>query len=189
VKPHHAVLDLGCGYGEFINQVTAARKYGMDLNPETTSKLKSDIGFLQQDCSMKWALDDATLDVVFTSNLFEHLPDKPALSRTLAEARRCLRQGGLLIAMGPNINAIGAQYWDFWDHYLPLTEKSLDEGLKLAGFEVDYVVPSFLSYTKFGSPDYPLWTLSLYLKHPFLLHFFGGQFLLVARRPVETEPF
>jgi SAM-dependent methyltransferase len=183
VKPHHHVLDLGCGYGEFINQVNADRKYGMDLNPATASKLNGDIGFLQQDCSTKWSLADASLDVVFTSNFFEHLPDKPALSRTLAEALRCLRPGGLIIAMGPNISAIGGRYWDFWDHYLPLTEKSLAEGLTLAGFEVEKVVPRFLPYTMVGSPDYPLWTLSCYLKLPIFWHFFGGQFLIVAKRP------
>jgi hypothetical protein len=28
-----AVLDLGCGYGKIINQVKAASRYAMDLNP------------------------------------------------------------------------------------------------------------------------------------------------------------
>src|SRR5688572_32183982 len=26
------VLDLGCGWGEFVNQVRAGRRFGMDLN-------------------------------------------------------------------------------------------------------------------------------------------------------------
>ena len=29
-----SVLDLGCGYGEFINNVTANERHAMDLNPE-----------------------------------------------------------------------------------------------------------------------------------------------------------
>ena len=33
VSPEAHVLDLGSGWGEFINNVDAARKYAMDLNP------------------------------------------------------------------------------------------------------------------------------------------------------------
>jgi len=33
IPENSVILDLGCGWGEFINQVTAQRKYGMDLNP------------------------------------------------------------------------------------------------------------------------------------------------------------
>jgi hypothetical protein len=29
------ILDLGCGWGEFINAIQAGKKYGMDLNPES----------------------------------------------------------------------------------------------------------------------------------------------------------
>src|SRR5690349_4707454 len=95
-------LDLGCGYGEFINNVRCGEKFGMDLNPNTARILAPEVKFLQQDCSAPWALPEASLDVVFTSNFFEHLPDKASLGRTLDQALRCLRPGGRLIAMGPN---------------------------------------------------------------------------------------
>ncbi len=70
------VLDLGCGYGEFINTIRCRNKYAMDLNPDAPRFLSQDITFLHQDCSRRWQLPDASLDVVFTSNFFEHLPDK-----------------------------------------------------------------------------------------------------------------
>src|SRR6185369_3970947 len=35
VDPAGTVLDLGAGYGEFINQVQCGKKYAMDLNPGT----------------------------------------------------------------------------------------------------------------------------------------------------------
>lgn len=41
------VLDLGCGWGEFINQVRAARRFGMDLNPEAPAKLLGRLFFLR----------------------------------------------------------------------------------------------------------------------------------------------
>jgi hypothetical protein len=57
-----------------------------------------------------------------------------------------------------------SRYRAFWEHCLPLMEKSFADGLTLAGFEVEMVVPRFLPYTMVRSPDYPLWTLSCYLK-------------------------
>ena len=114
VQSSDAVLDLGCGYGEFINTVSCGQKFAMDLNPDAPNFLGKDVKFLLQDCSARWALPDASLDAVFTSNFFEHLPDKAALGRTLDEIRRCLRPGGRLIAMGPNIKYLPGEYWDFW---------------------------------------------------------------------------
>ena len=67
------VLDLGCGYGEFINNVTTIERHAMDLNPETSSRLDPNIHFHQQDCSEPWSIDENSLDLVFTSNFFEHL--------------------------------------------------------------------------------------------------------------------
>ena len=41
INPADAVLDLGCGYGEFINGVACREKYGMDLNPDAARFLRS----------------------------------------------------------------------------------------------------------------------------------------------------
>src|SRR5262245_13736422 len=102
VKLDAAVLDLGCGYGEFISQLQCGVRYAMDLNPDAPSRVGAGVTCFVQDCSAPWPLEENSLDVVFTSNFFEHLPDKPALGRTLDEIRRCLKPGGRLIAMGPN---------------------------------------------------------------------------------------
>src|SRR3954467_8326043 len=91
VSPKAEVLDLSCGYGEFINHIRCRRKWAMDLNPTARQHLAPDVTFLEQDCSAEWQLPDNSLDVVFTSNFFEHLPDKPALAQTLRQAKRCLR--------------------------------------------------------------------------------------------------
>jgi len=175
-----AVLDLGSGYGEFINQVSAPVRYAMDLNPDAARSLDPQVRLLAQDCSSRWALADEVLDLVFTSNFFEHLPDKASLARTLAEIRRCLRPRGRLVALGPNIKFLPGQYWDFWDHYVPLTERSLAEGLAAAGFSVERVVGRFLPYTMSSGPPYPLVLLRLYLRLPLLWRLFGRQFVVVA---------
>src|SRR5690349_16321778 len=70
VEPGDTVLDLGAGYGEFINQVRCGHKLAMDLNPDAPRFLDAGVRFLQQDCSARWPLPDQSLDVVFTSNFF-----------------------------------------------------------------------------------------------------------------------
>jgi SAM-dependent methyltransferase len=127
-------------------------------------------------------LPDDTLGLVFTSNFFEHLPDKASLAATLLEARRCLRPGGRLVALGPNIKYLAGPYWDFWDHYLPLTEASLAEGLQTAGFRLERVIPRFLPFTMAHGPRYPLMLLRLYLRFPLAWRLFGRQFLVVATK-------
>ena len=37
------VLDLGCGYGEFINHASCEVSHAMDLNPKSKSLLKKEI--------------------------------------------------------------------------------------------------------------------------------------------------
>ncbi|SPE58975.1 Methyltransferase type 11 [Verrucomicrobia bacterium] len=177
-----AVLDLGCGYGEFINQIAAREKYGMDLNPDSSAHLAPGVHFFRQDCSQPWPLPENTLDVVFTSNFFEHLPDKAALGLTLDQIRRCLKPGGRLIALGPNIKYLPGAYWDFWDHYLPLTETSLCEGLANRGFSIERCIPKFLPYTMVKAREQPMFLLRLYLKLPLAWNFLGKQFLIVAAK-------
>jgi SAM-dependent methyltransferase len=182
VRATDSVLDLGCGYGEFINSIPAVEKYAMDLNPDAPRFLGKGVRFLLQDCSARWELDDASLDVVFTSNFFEHLPDKTALGRALDEIHRCLRSGGRLVAMGPNIKHLPGQYWDFWDHHIPLTEASLKEALVVRGFAVDVCLGRFLPYTMATGPRYPTALLRAYLKLPLAWRFLGKQFLVVGTR-------
>jgi SAM-dependent methyltransferase len=177
------VLDLGCGYGEFINNIRAKQKLGMDLNPDSKTRLNPDVTFLQQDCSKTWQVEPNQLDLVFTSNFFEHLPDKHTLGLTLDQAFRCLKPSGRIVAMGPNYKYVNGAYWDFWDHYLPLTETSLAEGMVMRGFQIERCEGRFLPYTIVGGHEYPLWILELYLKFKFLWRFGGKQFLVVARKP------
>lgn len=183
ISPDATVLDLGCGWGEFINQIPAAKKFGMDLNPESKRKLDPKVQLFAQDCSEHWPVNDESLDVVFTSNFFEHLPSKSSLRQTLAEAFRCLRAHGKIICLGPNVKHLPGRYWDFWDHHLALTELSLKEGLELAGFRVDWLRARFLPYSMSQGFNPPLFLLRLYLKLPILWRIFGAQFLIVATKP------
>jgi len=183
IRPEDAVLDLGCGYGEFINNIRANKKWAMDLNPEASRHLAGDVVFFHQDCSNLWPLPGGSLDAVFTSNFFEHLPDKECLKRTLRQIMLCLKPGGRILALGPNIKYLPGQYWDFFDHHVALTELSLAEALAVEGFALEQVTPRFLPYTMVNSPQYPLFFLRLYLMFPALWWIKGRQFLVIARKP------
>ncbi len=183
VPANGVVLDLGCGWGEFINHIEAKEKFGMDLNPDAAGRLAPGIRFLQQDCSKSWDVADQSLDVVFTSNFFEHLPTKESLRETLVQARRCLKPGGRLICLGPNARFLAGSYWDFWDHHLALTDRSLAEILQLLDFEIERNFPRFLPYTMVRSRGLPLFLIRLFLRVPALWWTVGKQFLVIARNP------
>ncbi len=178
------VLDLGCGYGEFINNIEASKKLAMDLNPSVARQLAADVELIQQDCAAPWPLANDSLDVVFTSNFFEHLPDKQSLSRTLGHALRCLKPGGRLIAVGPNIKYLHGEYWDFYDHHVYLTETSLGEAMEITGYQLELVTPQFLPFTMVKAPEYPMFFVRLYIALPWFWRIRGRQFLLVATKPM-----
>jgi SAM-dependent methyltransferase len=183
IPKNSVVLDLGAGWGEFINNIDAIEKYALDLNADTGIRVSANVKFTQQSCAQKWPNYSESLDIVFTSNFLEHLPDKASVQSTIAEAHRCLKPGGLLICLGPNIKYVPGEYWDFWDHNIPLTELALGEVLKLCGFNIIESIPKFLPYSMSNEARLPpLIFVRLYLQMPFVWSIFGRQFLVIGRR-------
>jgi len=177
------IVDLACGYGEFINHIRGTKRFGVDINSETAQFLERDVSFIHSPATDLRALPAQDVDIIFTSNFFEHLPDKNTLSAVLSESYRVLKPGGKLIAMGPNIRFTYADYWNFYDHHLPLSDQSLKEALELADFQVEKSIAKFLPFsTKSALPQHPL-LVALYLKVPLAWPILGKQFLLVARKP------
>lgn len=175
------VLDLACGYGEFINQIEAGTKIGVDLNPESETFLAADVRFHRSTANHLDAVESGSVDVVFASNFFEHLPTKAALDEVLKEAHRVLRPNGRILVMGPNIRCVPGSYWDFYDHHLPLSERSMGEGLAINGFTVEKTIARFLPYTTQSAlPSHPA-LVALYLRVPLVWRFLGQQFFIVAR--------
>ena len=182
IKSTDHILDLGCGYGEFINHVKYGVRHAMDLNPKTKSLLDNKIIFHEQDCSKPWKIDQNSLDLIFTSNFFEHLPNKESLNRTISEVKKALKPGGRLIAMGPNISVLKGKYWDFWDHHVALSDQSLCELLQIHDFTIEQSNSNFLPYNMVRVKERPLFLVSLYLKFSFLWKIFGKQFLIIAQK-------
>jgi SAM-dependent methyltransferase len=181
------VVDVACGYGEFINNIQARRKHAIDLNPDTQRFLKDDISFHQTRADEMTGIQNDSVDVAFTSNFLEHLESKSDCDNVLSEVLRVLRPGGKFVLMGPNIRYLPGEYWDFYDHHLPLSHLSLEEGLALNGFRVTRNIPRFLPYTtRSALPQHPL-LVHAYLKLPAFWPVLGKQFLLVAEKPENEE--
>jgi ubiquinone/menaquinone biosynthesis C-methylase UbiE len=178
------VLDLACGFGEFSRHIRAARRIAVDLNENVASLLPANVEFHSSPADRLDALGDETVDVCFTSNFFEHLPDKPAMDSVLREVRRVLRPGGLFVAMQPNIRYAGGAYWDYYDHVLPLSHLSAREGFEKNGFVIERLVPRFMPLsTKSAFPQHPV-LVRLYLRLPWVWRLLGKQFVIAGRKPL-----
>ena len=182
IEKDSVVLDLGCGYGEFINNVECCQTHAMDLNPDTRKTLNGDVLFHEQDCSQPWPFDPDSLDLIFTSNFFEHLSSKEVLDETVAHAKMALKPGGRIIALGPNISVLKGRYWDFWDHHVALSEQSLEELLCLHKFKIEKKIKKFLPFNMVRVNRKPLFLVSIYLKCRWFWPIWGKQFLIIAKK-------
>ena len=182
VPTQSGVLDLACGYGEFINNIRAAKKYGVDMNPDAPLHLNSDVDFKLTPANDLSHIPSDSVDRVFTSNFLEHLPDKAACDVVLEEVHRILKPGGKFMILGPNIRYVYKEYWDYYDHYLALSHLSLVEGLMLAGYTPETVIDRFLPYTMNNATPTADWMIKLYLQVPPAWKILGKQFFVVARK-------
>jgi SAM-dependent methyltransferase len=176
-----SVVDLGAGNGEFINAIQAKRRIAVDLNPQSRDSLVPGVEFMEASSNDLAILEDHSIDTVFTSNFFEHLPSAESLVVTLRECHRYLKSDGTLVIMIPNIKFVKEDFWDYLDHSLPLSHRSMIEALSLAGFTAIEVFPQFLPYTiKHQRVHPPLIFLRFYLRNRWLWRLFGKQMLIVG---------
>jgi SAM-dependent methyltransferase len=177
------LLDLGAGYCEFINSAAARRRIAVDLNPETRRCAAVGVEVRPTSAEDLSFLAAGEVDVVFSSNFLEHLPDKAAVGRVFDEVRRVLTPGGRFILMGPNVRLLPGRYWDYFDHHVPLSDRSVCEALLVHGFTPRHVEGRFLPYTVKDSELRWPWLVEAYLAlRPLSSALLGKQFLVVAER-------
>jgi SAM-dependent methyltransferase len=177
IKPDSRILDLGAGYCDFINNIKAKEKYALDIFSGIDKFAAKDVHLFKQTANEKIDLASDYLDVVFSSNFFEHL-NPVELDRIFAEVRRVLRNNGLLIIIQPNYRYFTRQYFQDPTHKQTFDESSLASFLQQRGFQVIKNVARFLpaSFKSFLPKNQFL--CRLYLNSP--IKPFAKQFFIVA---------
>ncbi|MEO8689629.1 MAG: class I SAM-dependent methyltransferase [Solirubrobacteraceae bacterium] len=103
-RPGERVLDLGCGAGRFIAalQDAGADPVGVEIAEAALERARrnvpgAELHTLAADGAIP--VQDASVDLVWCSEVLEHVPDTAGL---LSEARRVLRTGGRLLVTTPS---------------------------------------------------------------------------------------
>ena len=111
------VIDIGCSSGYLLADLRAslpqATLVGVDLVPSGLRRARAQVAdalLLQADvCALP--IKDASVDVVVSANLLEHVPDD---ERALAEIGRVLRPGGRAVIVVP----VNPDLYDYSDRLL-----------------------------------------------------------------------
>lgn len=180
VSPSDTVLELGAGWCDFINTVTAQRRIALDLwdgvaetaadGVETHVGPAQDLGFLA----------DASVDVVFASNLLEHL-ERPVVEQLVREVQRVLRPGGRLILVQPNFRLCAKRYFDDYTHVSIWSDVGMAEFLTAMGMQMERVQGRFLPFSLKSRLPVSRTLIRGYLRSPVKPQ--AGQMLLIAKRP------
>jgi predicted SAM-dependent methyltransferase len=87
------------------------------------------------------------LDVVFTSNLLEHV-SRAEVRKTLTEIRRVLKPGGRLLLIQPDYRYCAREYFDDYTHQMVFSHVSI----RLTGLITRVRTSSWLSRPRFRPP-------------------------------------
>lgn len=136
------VLDIGCNVG---CTVEAARDrgwdaYGVDLSRYAVRLCRERGLACSPTDGLHLPFEDAFFDAVVAWHVIEHVAD---VRRTLAEWRRVLRPGGVMVletpdASSPRVRREGAAYARFWkpEHTYAFTPANLRAFVAAAGFDL-----------------------------------------------------
>lgn len=125
------VLDYGCGSGYGSAQIaqTAAQVTAVDVSEEAVAYARGrfdrdNLRFLTVDPGQPLPFEDGSFDTVLSFQVFEHVTDT---ARYLAEVRRVLAPGGMLVLVTPDRSTRllpGQRPWNRW-HVHEYSQKEL----------------------------------------------------------------
>jgi hypothetical protein len=165
ISENDCVLELGAGYGHFINQVVAKKRIALDQWEGFTEHLEPGIESHVDHVTSLGFLRPRSVNFAFASNLFEHVT-QDAFASVLCQLEGALAAGGTLNILQPNYYYACREYFDDYTHVSVYSHTSLCDFLEAHNYEVIDCRPRFLPLTvKSSLPVSPL-LIRLYLASP-----------------------
>ncbi len=181
VPEQATVVDAGAGYCGFVNNVRASRKIAIDVHADVKDFAGADVEVLIGDAAeVLGELPSGSVDLVFASNLVEHL-NREQIAALLTATRRALRPGGRLMLLQPNYRRCASEYFDDYTHVSVHSDRSLPDLLRAEGFEVVEVDPGLMPLTLKSRAGKLSFLVPWYLRLPWRP--LAKQMLVVAQRP------
>ncbi|HRH26902.1 MAG TPA: class I SAM-dependent methyltransferase [Parcubacteria group bacterium] len=176
------ILDIGAGYCDFINNVDSKNRIALDYSPDLNKYAKEEIIQINSSVTDMSKVVSNTVDVVFASNLFEHLTDAE-LETTMGEVKRVLKKDGRLILMQPNYRLAYKTYFDDHTHKKVFSDTSLETFLLSHDMEIELKKAKFLPFSLKSRPSiipvFPM-LIRAYINSPWKP--FAGQMLFVSKK-------
>lgn len=128
------VMDFGAGIGTISDLIrrkkSTVRILCVELDEENKSILRGKGYEILEDADL---CPDGTLDVIFSSNVLEHIEDDEAALRILYKK---LKPGGIAAFWVPAFQCLWTPMDDKVEHYRRYTKKSMEDVFTKAGFRI-----------------------------------------------------
>jgi 2-polyprenyl-3-methyl-5-hydroxy-6-metoxy-1,4-benzoquinol methylase len=160
IKKTDAVLDIGCGIGDYTHAVYT--KYskdivGVDHDIESAQKKYKDEHFMKYDCNKLMPFKNGQFDVIISVNVIEHLLNP---KQFMEECSRILKKNGKIALVTANLNFFLHNYFFDKTH---LYEWSMDD---FRSFVEKYIKIDELKKSSAMFNYYPLNSILIYFIKP-----------------------
>ncbi len=178
------VVDLGAGYCDFINNISAKTKYAVDISPELSKFAGKNVIKINRGGWNFHEISDSSIDIVHASNFLEHFTDDE-LAKIMEEVGRILKPKGKLILMQPNYRLAAKNYFDDPTHKKIFSDASLESFLLSHNYKILLKMPRFLPFSMRSNssliPHSLLpFVVRTYIHSPFKP--FAGQMFFIAEK-------
>lgn len=173
------VLDLGAGWCDFINNIQCKKKIAVDKWEGVSECANDDVEVHINSVDQMPYIHSSSVDIVFASNLVEHLT-RDELRSMIQESKRILKVGGFIILLQPNFRYSYKNYFDDFTHVSIWTDIGLKNFMESMGWKSIVHKNKFLPLTIKSRFPVSSLLIRLYLKSPFKP--FSGQMLLIFEK-------